>query len=72
MSCTEHSSSTGCPTKLRRNQLAITINIRDLNATQYSLLIKKGKILDKAEEFSGIRRYCLQELLSCMLGNILS
>jgi hypothetical protein len=72
MSCTEHSSSNGCATKLRRYQLTITINIREITTTQYSLLIKKGKILDKVEVFSGIRRNCLQELLSCMLVKILS
>jgi len=72
MSCTELSSSNGCVTKLWRNELIITINVRELTATQYSLLIKKGKILDKVEEFSGIRRYCLQELLSCMPCKILS
>jgi hypothetical protein len=72
MSCTEHSSRNGCARKLRRNQPTITINVREVTATQYSLLIKKGKILDKVEEFNGIRRYCLQELLSCMPRKILS
>jgi hypothetical protein len=49
-------------------QQSITINVRELTATQYSLLIKNGTILDKVEEFSGIRRHCL---LSSMTGKIL-